>query len=1007
MNTRRYQLVRSGLSLTLALAVAISVPVLLPVSLSSPSPAQAAAKAPACSLSNVALHIAPGQPSMHTVTFLLQVRNTGSHRCVLHGLASLDVLDSSGHVVLSATNSMLQPSTSISSAGSLQLEPGETATAQLVETPPLSQTPCPSYPAVAVQLPGSENETILHHSVFACPSSALDVTYFVPGYDGTSPSGELMGTTPRCASRPRSARSISPEVTINAWSGGVIAGSTTVVAGSKAPASYRIVVPPGRYKVTSDHTRSRRVTVVLGRATDLGRYGGCSTFTTKTTVPVRTPHTTTTTRPPAAVPTDRLTQIAFLSPSIGYGLFIRQTPTTCEALVGATTNGGAVFASLTTVTAWGCADNAVVSRIAFDDHGDGFVYGPGLFVTHDSGATWAQLPQDGVVLSVEALGFSVWAVETTCPILSTLQSPCPLRLLESADGGRSWGTVQVPAAASANGMTTGQSYLVRTGPATAYLTSNPSTTGQGPSATAPLWFTDDGGRTWSARQVECGIGSSMDSISAAPNGTLVAVCAGPPSAGAQPKSTVRSTDGGRTWTTMTLCPGSSTLTFACTTAPPLGVGYLGDIDAVSADTVYLVGGRSSLLVTHDGGVSWHTLEPTIGDGSNGSWNVAFFNSAEGVVLANDPNNGNALSIWSTGNAGASWHSVVPTETAAKASRLSSFVASSASFTSTKNGWVLGIAPCGKNMCTKLLRTRDGGNTWKSVRPPPARVDSSEPRGISEVHFANSQDGFAFGGDALWATHDGGRRWTHLGTVAGIKPTFVGEVASTPSRVFALVAGKNSAWRVVSAKVHSNRFRIAQALSGTTGVPLTGALATTGTTVYVIDGKALLRLSGSKASSAPLPLGQDCGGPIAASSVTDVLLVCGQGVSDGSFGTREVFRSTNGGRSWTRLADPGEGAGYDTMAIADGGDGHAAISTVSAGEGGVLVTTDSGISWVQTIDFAGQGGAPFTDLSYQSPSHAVVVYGPAQARSLNGQPFVGVGVLYKTVNGGQTWVKVSW
>jgi photosystem II stability/assembly factor-like uncharacterized protein len=123
------------------------------------------------------------------------------------------------------------------------------------------------------------------------------------------------------------------------------------------------------------------------------------------------------------------------------------------------------------------------------------------------------------------------------------------------------------------------------------------------------------------------------------------------------------------------------------------------------------------------------------------------------------------------------------------------------------------------------------------------------------------------------------------------------------------------------------------------------------------------------------------------------------------GTRELFRTTDEGRSWTQLADPGMGAGYDTMGIADNGDGRATISTVSAGEGGLLNTTDSATSWTQAINFRGQEGEPFTDLSYQSSLQAVAVYGPVQAHALKGQLFSGIGALFKTTDGGKTWLRV--
>jgi photosystem II stability/assembly factor-like uncharacterized protein len=97
---------------------------------------------------------------------------------------------------------------------------------------------------------------------------------------------------------------------------------------------------------------------------------------------------------------------------------------------------------------------------------------------------------------------------------------------------------------------------------------------------------------------------------------------------------------------------------ACTSGP-FTAGYLGQIDALSADTAFLVGSRSSLLETHDGGTTWQAVEPFIGDTSDGSIRVIFFNQLDGVVLGEDGNNDDRSTIWSTTDGGVSWFPTVP------------------------------------------------------------------------------------------------------------------------------------------------------------------------------------------------------------------------------------------------------------------------------------------------------------------------------------------------------------
>ncbi len=361
-------------------------------------------------------------------------------------------------------------------------------------------------------------------------------------------------------------------------------------------------------------------------------------------------------------PPDQLTEIAMFNPTTGYGLFTRQRAGLCSTLVGSTTDGGAAFGNLQILTSGPCSSGATVSKLAFDDHGDGFAYGPDLFVTHDSGATWTQNPLQDNVLAVEALGSSIWMVTSACPPKTGSQSPCALRLLTSVDGGRTWVAAITPVDATMNGGSAGagQSWLIRLSTTSAYLASSPPLSARGQPTTAPLWFTSDGGQTWSPRQVDCGFSALIDAISAAPDGTLVAVCASEPSAGSQPKSTVESTDGGLTWTETTACQGARSGTaFNCLANQPLSLGYLGEIDAVSAETVYLVGGRSSLLVTHNGGASWTPTEPLIGDTSDGTTRVIFFNESDGVVLGDDGQNDDRATIYSTSDGGIVWHSVVP------------------------------------------------------------------------------------------------------------------------------------------------------------------------------------------------------------------------------------------------------------------------------------------------------------------------------------------------------------
>ncbi|MBV8385976.1 MAG: hypothetical protein JO155_04195, partial [Acidimicrobiia bacterium] len=105
-----------------------------------------------------------------------------------------------------------------------------------------------------------------------------------------------------------------------------------------------------------------------------------------------------------------------------------------------------------------------------------------------------------------------------------------------------------------------------------------------------------------------------------------------------------------------------------------------------------------------------------------------------------------------------------------------FLAASVTFISPSKGWVLGTAPCASPSCTSILRTTDGGATWKGIPAPKAGLWNSadETATVRSLRFANDRDGFAFG-DGFWATHDGGAHWHQIASVAGVAPFHLTEL----------------------------------------------------------------------------------------------------------------------------------------------------------------------------------------------------------------------------------------
>jgi len=289
----------------------------------------------------------------------------------------------------------------------------------------------------------------------------------------------------------------------------------------------------------------------------------------------------------------------------------------------------------------------------FDSAGDGFVYGPGLYVTHDSGSTWADASPSGIVVDVVPFGTSVWRLVAHC---NATPDTCGLTLDESSDGGRTWvpSGATLPEASGFGGLVAppGTSLLVRSSTPSAFLVIPTSTTA------ATLLTTVDGARTWEQRLVPC-LGGWGEILSRAFDGSLWLACAGQPGAGSQLKSVVRSLDDGKSW-----LPGSPCLPdVTSTTYPPcaetngLAGGYLSDIVGLSSTTAFIDGGRNFLQVTHDGGATWSFTTPRVGNGDLTVGALSFVDAEHGWVIVGDYNP--VATLWRTIDDGSTWQQVYP------------------------------------------------------------------------------------------------------------------------------------------------------------------------------------------------------------------------------------------------------------------------------------------------------------------------------------------------------------
>jgi photosystem II stability/assembly factor-like uncharacterized protein len=357
----------------------------------------------------------------------------------------------------------------------------------------------------------------------------------------------------------------------------------------------------------------------------------------------------------------RLEAITFANASRGEGLVLRQGTTYCTAEVGPTGDGGARFGPLVPVTSWKCADGAPASSLAFDGRGDGFLFGPRLFVTHDDGRTWAAVPGARDVLDVVPVGSSVWMVEAYCASSSSLR--CPLRLMVSSDGGRAWSSLGTAPSVSGNLLSgqgaNGQTWLDRVSRSVAYLVGSPRipvASSNGHLDPVPLWYTANAGRSWVARSIPCGPGALSVELTVAPGGELFAGCASQPGAGSQAKEILASSDGGLHWDMVSGCDPFATGPQPCEGQDALVTGYLSGLAAMSSKTLLLVEGRGPLLESSDGGAHWSAPVPYNGGG--GMSEAVVLDPMDAIVLGLNGET-QAPMLWRTSDGGARWVGIIP------------------------------------------------------------------------------------------------------------------------------------------------------------------------------------------------------------------------------------------------------------------------------------------------------------------------------------------------------------
>jgi hypothetical protein len=330
-----------------------------------------------------------------------------------------------------------------------------------------------------------------------------------------------------------------------------------------------------------------------------------------------------------------------------------------------------------------------------------------------------------------------------------------------------------------------------------------------------------------------------------------------------------------------------------------------------------------------------------------------------------------------------------------------FAATSVTFVSPEEAFVLGTAPCAKAPCTSILRTLDRGASWRGLPAPVAPLAAqSEVAGpaVWGIRFANPSDGFVFG-NGLWETTDGGEHWASAdspgstieslevidGQVLAVVGTCTpnGGCGQTGTLMRRPLAG--GAWQVVRQVADhgaiATQARVAAVLDGATVIVTANGGISTVTRAAPCSAEGII-VPAALAVTSPNGLALLCAGNGAAGSVD-----------------KTVYVSDDLGAHWTKAGSPARGG--DPEEISAGSTSQLVVAAAS-GASMLYYSADGGAQWT-TAYGAGDGGLGFNDLGFTTAADGVVVYGPVLSdNNAEGRP----GRLLLTSNGGASWQSVA-
>ncbi len=334
---------------------------------------------------------------------------------------------------------------------------------------------------------------------------------------------------------------------------------------------------------------------------------------------------------------------------------------------------------------------------------------------------------------------------------------------------------------------------------------------------------------------------------------------------------------------------------------------------------------------------------------------------------------------------------------------SGFAATSVTFVSPEEAFVLGTAPCAKAPCTSIVRTLDRGASWRGL-PAPVVPLGNRQAGTTQtagwgIRFANPEVGFVYG-NGLWETSDGGGRWTPAVSPGGS----IESLEVIDGQVLALTAACTPDNGCGQTDTLVRRPLAGGAWQTVARVTDPGAIATQARVAAVLDGTSVLITTNGGLSTvthgAPCAtVGVSAPAAVAVTGPDGLALECAGGAAAGSV-QKTVYVSDDLGAHWTQAGSPGRGGDPDGLSA---GSASQLVAAAASGASILYYSVDGGAQW-STAFYAGDGGLGFNDLGFTTATDGVVVYGPVQSdNNAEGRP----GRLLLTSNGGASWQKVSY